>query len=160
MTMKQIALVLVFILLSSCNYFDVKKTSSEAILNEELKTFNWSDVDTYPSFSSCDNEQSEEAKKLCFQNTLRNVIYDQIQSDTIVVSEYLKDTIVIKFQISEKGKLSVLNMEIDSLTQKEIPNIEDLLNSSLDALPKIYPAIKRGQQVRTEFTLPVVIQAN
>lgn len=158
--MKQIALVLVFILVSSCNYFDVKKTSSEAILNEELKTFNWSDVDIYPSFSSCDNEKSEEAKKLCFQNTLRQVIYEHIKSDTIVVSENLHDTIRIKFQISEKGKLSVVNMTIDSVTIREIPNIKTLLNNSLDSLPKIYPAIKRGQQVKTEFTLPVVIQAN
>lgn len=158
--MRQVAIVLVFIVFTSCNYFDVKKTSSEAILNEELKTFNWSEVDVYPSFSSCDNEQSEEAKKLCFQNTLRNVIYDEIKSDTIVVSENLKDTILITFQITEKGKLSVVNMEIDSLTQKEIPNIETLLHNSLNTLPKIYPAIKRGQQVKTEFILPVVIQAN
>lgn len=158
--MKQIAIVLVFIIFTSCNYFDVKKTSSEAILEEELKTFNWSEVDVYPSFSSCDHEKSEEAKKLCFQNTLRNVIYNEIKSDTIIVSEYLKDTILIKFEISEKGKLSVVNMEIDSLTQKEIPNIETLLLNSLNALPKIYPAIKRGQQVKTKFTLPVVIQAN
>lgn len=158
--MKQIALVLVFILVSSCNYLDVKKTSSEAILNEELKTFNWSEVDVYPAFSSCDNEQSEEAKKLCFQNTLRQVIYEQIKSDTIVVSESFKDTIHIKFQISEKGKLSVVNMTIDSITLKEIPNIKTLLHGSLDSLPKIYPAIKRGQQIKTEFTLPVVIQAN
>ena len=158
--MKQVSIVLFFIVFTSCNYFDVKKTSSEAILNEELKTFNWSEVDVYPSFSSCDNEQSEEAKKLCFQNTLRKVIYDEIKSDTIVVSENLKDTILITFQITEKGKLSVVNMEIDSLTQKEIPNIETLLHNSLNTLPKIYPAIKRGQQVKTEFILPVVIQAN
>ena len=158
--MRQVAIVLVFIVFTSCNYFDVKKTSSEAILNEELKTFNWSEVDVYPSFSSCDNEQSEEAKKLCFQNTLRNVIYSEIKSDTIVVSENLKDTILITFQITEKGKLSVVNMEIDSLTQKEIPNIETLLHNSLNTLPKIYPAIKRGQQVKTEFILPVVIEAD
>ena len=158
--MKQVSIVLFFIVFTSCNYFDVKKTSSEAILNEELKTFNWSEVDVYPSFSSCDNERSEEAKKLCFQNTLRKVIYDEIKSDTIVVSENLKDTILITIQITEKGKLSVVNMEIDSLTQKEIPNIETLLHNSLNTLPKIYPAIKRGQQVKTEFILPVVIQAN
>ncbi len=158
--MKQIALIMVTLILTSCDYFDVKKTSSEAILNEELKTFNWSEVDVYPTFSSCDNESSEDAKKLCFQNTLRTVIYNTIQSDTIVVTESLKDTVLIKFEISEKGKLSVVNMDIDSITTKEIPNIKALLQSSLDSLPTIYPAIKRGQQVKTVFTLPIIIQAN
>ncbi|WP_223032701.1 hypothetical protein [Hanstruepera marina] len=158
--MRQIALALFFTMVTSCNYFDVKKTSSEEILEEELKTFNWSEVDIYPTFSSCDNEKSEEAKKLCFQNILRQAIYKNIKSDTIVVSEYLKDTILIKFQISERGELSVVEMDVDSLTLKEIPNLKALLQNSLDSLPEIYPAIKRRQKVKTAFVLPVVIQAN
>ena len=43
--MKRILFVLICLVLSSCNYFDVKKTSSEEILKEELQTFNWKDVD-------------------------------------------------------------------------------------------------------------------
>ncbi|WP_250433224.1 hypothetical protein [Hanstruepera flava] len=158
--MRLTVIILLGFFVTSCNYFDVKKTSSEAILEEELKTFNWSDVDVYPSFSSCDHEKSEEAKKLCFQNTLRQAIYKNIKSDTIVVSEYLKDTILIKLQISERGELSVVETDIDSLILKEIPNLKMLLHNSLDSLPEIYPAIKRGQQVKTAFTLPVVIQVN
>jgi hypothetical protein len=157
--MKQGYFVLLFLVITSCDYFDVKKTSSEAILNEELKTFNWSEVDEYPSFSICDNESSKAGKKNCFQNTLIQVITENIRADTIIVSQNLNDTLVIKFQISEKGKLSVLDFKVDSLTLAEIPNIKQLVNNSLDALPKIYPAIKRGQQVKTEFILPVIIQA-
>ena len=158
--MKQSYLVLLFLVITSCDYFGVKKTSSEAILNEELKTFNWSEVDEYPTFSICDNESSKADKKSCFQKTLTQAITENIQTDTIIVTQNLNDTLIIKFQISEKGKLSVLDFKVDSLTVAEIPNIKQLVNNSLDSLPKIYPAIKRGQQVKTEFTLPVVIQAN
>jgi hypothetical protein len=158
--MKQSCLFLLFLVTTSCDYFDVKKTSSEAILNEELKTFNWSEVDEYPSFSICESEASKTAKKRCFQNTLIQAITENIQIDTIVVSQNLSDTLVIKFQISDKGKLSVLDFKVDSIVLSEIPKIRQLINSGLDSLPRIYPAIKRGQQVKTEFTLPVVIQVH
>ncbi|WP_191858717.1 hypothetical protein [Hanstruepera ponticola] len=157
--MKQGYFILAFLVLTSCNYFDVKKTSSEAILNEELKTFTWNEVDEYPSFTICDNEISKEGKKRCFQNTLIEAISKNIQADTIVVSQNIKDTLLIKFQISEKGKLTVMEYDVDSLTLHEIPNIKNLINNSLDSLPEIYPAVKRGQQVKTAFTLPVIIQA-
>ncbi|PWI30785.1 hypothetical protein DI383_04895 [Flavobacteriaceae bacterium LYZ1037] len=158
--MKHLCLFLGFLLLVSCNYFDVKKTTSDAILNEELKTFNWSEVDNYPSFASCNDDDSKAEKKSCFQNTLTAIITNRIQRDTIVVSQNIDDTIYIKFQISEKGKLSLIEAEVDSITRHEIPNIDELLRNSLDSLPEIYPAIKRGQQVKTAFTLPVIIQVN
>jgi len=156
--MKQGRLIIAFILLTSCNYFDVKKTSSEAILNEELKTFTWNEVDEYPSFTKCDGELSKEDKKRCFQNTLIEAISKNIQADTIVVSQNIKDTLIINFQISQQGKLAVMDFEVDSLTLHEIPNIRHLINNSLDSLPQIYPAVKRGQQVKTAFTLPIIIQ--
>ena len=66
----------------------------------------------------------------------------------------------MKFQISETGILSLMEAKIDSVTLHEIPNIKELLKNSLDSLPEIYPAIKRGQQVKTAFTLPVIIQVD
>ncbi|MCX7546966.1 hypothetical protein OS188_03265 [Xanthomarina sp. F1114] len=138
----------------------MKKTTSDAILNEELKTFNWSNVDEYPSFASCNDAISKEEKKRCFQNTLTAIITNKIQRDTIVVSQNIDDTIYIKFQISEQGVLSFLEAKVDSVTRHEIPNIDEILTSSLDSLPEIYPAIKRGQQVKTAFTLPVIIRVN
>lgn len=158
--MRQIVFIFLFLVVTSCNYFDVKKTSSEAILIEELKTFTWNEIDEYPSFSICDNSETKEDKQLCFKNTLIQAIMSNIQTDTIVVSEDINDTLKIKFEISEKGILTLQDFDVDSLTLKEIPNIRNLINSSLDSLPPIFPAVKRGQQVNTEFTLPVIIRAN
>ena len=158
--MRRVSVFLVFILLTSCEYFNVKKTSSEAILEEELQSFKWNEVDEYPTFSSCDSNASKEARKDCFQTTLANGILTQIQKENIIVTQDIHDTVEIKFQVSEKGELSLLNIKTDSLTVKEIPNIEALLKSSLDSLPEIYPAIKRSQKVKTEFILPIVISVN
>ena len=158
--MKQIAVLLVFFLLVSCQYFDVKKTTPEAILSEELKTFNWNEVDNYPSFEVCDSLQSKMESKQCFETTLANHISKILQTETIIVSQDINDTIMLSFLISEKGELNINSIKMDSITSQEIPNIETLITDSLNTLPKIFPAIKRGQQVKTQFKLPIILRVN
>lgn len=147
-------------MLVSCEYFNAKKTSSEAILKEELQTFNWNDVDEYPSFSICDSSTTKQERKQCFENTLTTYITTYLRKDTIVVTQDIKDTIQLQLQVSGKGLLLLVDIQVDSLTLHEIPNIKELLAQSLDSLPKIFPALKRGQQVKTEFKLPIIIQVN
>ncbi|MGA1227097.1 MAG: hypothetical protein ACO3VF_07690 [Tamlana sp.] len=147
-------------MLNSCEYFNVKKTSPEAILNEELQTFNWNDVDEYPNFSECDSISIKEDRKICFQSVLTLHIWEFLKNEKLVVSQDINDTIMLSFQLSENGDLNLVNTKVDSLTLQEIPEINKLLYMSLDSLPKIYPAIKRGQQVKTEFRLPIIIHVN
>ncbi|HMQ43382.1 hypothetical protein [Mariniflexile maritimum] len=158
--MKQICVFIIVLTLTSCEYFNVKKTSSDAILNEELQTFNWNEVDVYPSFSTCDALELKSEKTACFNQVLTTHILEYLQKVPITVTHDVTDTINLKFQVSETGTLSLLNIEVDSLVTREIPNIKALIHSSLDSLPKVYPAIKRGQQVKTEFELPIIVHAN
>ncbi|ALJ05950.1 hypothetical protein APS56_12765 [Pseudalgibacter alginicilyticus] len=162
--MKQIYVFSLFLVFTSCEYFgeyfNVKKTSSETILNEELQTFNWKEIDAYPTFSSCDSSVTKMESERCFERTLTSHITNYLQKEIIVVTQDVNDTILLDFQVSEAGVLSLLNSKIDSITLKEIPNIEKLLVLSLDSLPKVFPAIKRGQQVKTQFKLPVIITVN
>ncbi|WP_034041796.1 hypothetical protein [Wocania ichthyoenteri] len=158
--MRQTCVLLLFLILTSCEYFKVKKTSSEAILKEELQTFNWNDVDEYPSFSICDSLTIKEEKKGCFQHLLTSHISEFLQNEIIIVTKDISDTMVLDFQVSETGNLKLMDAKIDSVTIAEIPNIKSLLTKSLDSLPNIFPAIKRGQQVTTEFKLPIIIKVN
>ncbi|MBU3822003.1 hypothetical protein KO566_08025 [Flavobacteriaceae bacterium XHP0103] len=158
--MKHGCIFLLLMLFTSCEYFNVKKVSSETILQEELQTFNWNDVDEYPTFSSCDATSSKSEKKVCFEQTLTAFITNHLQKDTLVVTQDINDTISLNFRVTSKGYLILLDTEIDSLTLEEIPDIESILEESLDSLPKIYPAIKRGQQVTTEFKMPIIISVN
>ena len=158
--MRQVCVILLFTVLCSCEYLKVKKISSETILKEELQTFNWNDVDEYPSFSVCDSSATKEERKQCFQYTLTNHIMAYLQKEAIIVTKDIKDTIDLNLRVTEKGTLLLLNTEVDSLTILEIPDIKKILSQSLDSLPEIFPAIKRGQQVTTEFKLPIIIDVN
>ena len=158
--MKQLYVFMLVLMLASCEYFNMKKTSTEPILKDDLYTFNWDDVDEYPSFALCDTLETETERKVCFQNTLVNQITNFLQKETIVVTQDINDTIVLKFQVNRLGDLQLIRADIDCLTIEEIPNIEKLLNQSLDALPEIFAAIKRNQPVTTEFDLPIIINVN
>ncbi|GAA4294226.1 hypothetical protein [Aestuariibaculum suncheonense] len=155
--MRLIGVFLIFSLIASCDYFNVKKTSSEAILKEELKTFNWNDVDEYPSFSVCDSLIDSKEKQACFSEVLTSHILGFLQHEMIIVTKDVNDTINLEFKLSEQGVLTLVEAKIDSLTMAEIPNLQELISQSLDSLPKIFPASKHGQQVKTAFNLPIII---
>jgi len=158
--MKYLAIIFLVLCFSSCDYFDKRKVYSEDILKEDLQTFNWNEVDEYPTFAACDNSSTKSQKKRCFETTLTTHIMSQLSNESIIITEDITDTIVITFQISEKGKLSVIEINSSDLIKSQIPEIDALLVKSLNGLPQIFPAIKRSQQVKTEFKLPVVINVN
>ena len=155
--MKYLTIFFLVLCFSSCNYFDKKKVYSEDILKEDLQTFNWNEVDEFPTFAICDNVTTKVQRKQCFETTLTTFIMSQFEKEMIVVTEDINDTIMITFQISETGILSVIDIKSNDLIKQQIPKMDTLLIESLKELPKIFPAIKRSQQVKTEFKLPIVI---
>ncbi|MHA7942831.1 hypothetical protein ACJOV8_007140 [Formosa sp. 3Alg 14/1] len=158
--MKHFVFILALLLICACDDLKVKKTSTEAILNEELQSFTWNEVDEYPTFSSCETSATQQYRKQCFEQTLATTILKRLEAERIIVNRDVLDTLLIQFKISDTGDLSLLNFKVDSLTQAEIPNIKFLVTSSLDSLPTIEPAIKRGQKVNSEFILPIIIKVN
>lgn len=156
--MKRIFIFLVFINVMSCDYFNKKKVYSEDLLENELEMFTWNEVDEYPTFASCDSMSGKENKKQCFENTLRDILNTNLSKYHIVVSESIEDTVQLKITIDKEGNFSINSIESDPLTKQEIPQLDSLLRRSLDALPEIFPAIKRSQQVTTQFSLPVIIK--
>lgn len=159
-SMKQFCIILLVLIASSCNYFNVKKSSPEAILKEDLKTFNWDDVDLYPSFSVCDSLMLKHEKKLCFESTLYAEISTYLHKQDIVVSQDINDTLLLKLSVAKQGEIALLEVKIDNLTRQEIPDLEDLLLKSLEQLPEIKSAVKMGQPVTTEFELPLIVKVN
>lgn len=155
--MKRLILIAILVVLTSCDYFDKKKIDSKEILDEELKSINWNDVDEYPTFSICDSSNN---KKTCFEDVLRNRLNEQLSKQNIVVSEDVSDTILLKIHIDNRGHFTIKNIVSSEMTKTQIPQLDSLLRHSFDSLPRIYPAIKRSQQVATEFSLPVVVNIN
>lgn len=144
----------------SCDYFDKKKVNEQDLLNEELKTVNWNDVDEYPLFETCKSDTSKQERKQCFETNLADITKEALRSINYIVSEEINDTIFMSFQIDHSGKLKVTQVTTSSEVKEQLPQIDSVLTACLENSPKILPALKRGQPVRTEFILPVVINSN
>ena len=156
---KTLLLFLLSILFLSCEEFTTRKISSEEIFIEETRDFNWHEVDQYPAFAECRNITEVEAAKTCFGSKVAEYFYSNLEEKQPVVTTALDDTLYLYLKISEKGRPAIDSMEIDSLVMAQLPEIRTWLNESVDSLPKIYPATKRGIPVKTTFRMPVVIKA-
>ncbi|HEY9184783.1 MAG TPA: hypothetical protein VIM94_05640 [Salegentibacter sp.] len=156
--MKRTLLLLLPIFLFSCN-FETKKISSEEVLELESQTLNWKEVDQYPAFDDCQDETELSAARNCFEREVAENVYAYLAKQQPVVTEAINDTLLLYLKISKEGRPEIDSVEIDSLTTKQLPEIRNWLTQSIDSLPRIFPASKRGIPVSTVFKMPIVIRA-
>lgn len=152
-------LLLLFLLSVGCNNFETKKVTSEEVLDQETKALNWKEVDEYPAFENCKNIIELEKARDCFEATVANSVYAYLATKQPIVTETIDDTVLVHLQISKSGIAHIDSVEIDTLITQQIPDLELWLEQSIDSLPKIYPASKRGIPVSSVFTMPIVIKA-
>ncbi len=143
---------------TSCQFFETEKVSSEEIFNDEIKAIDWNDVDRYPTFPNCEDILDKAEQKDCFIHTVTSQLYQSINRENMVAAREIYDTVKVDFEINSSGQLSIIEIKIDTLLQKEFPDLKKWLLNSIDSLHPVAPAYKRGIPVKTKFTLPVIIQ--
>ena len=95
---------------------------------------------------------------MCFERALTAHLITTFGKRNISASRDLNDTVRLSFTISEKGKLAITQIQIDSVIGKEFPLLEEWIREGVDTLYPVAPAYKRGIPVRTEFTLPIIFK--
>lgn len=157
---QRLFLIGLLMLVTACQYFETEKVSSEEIYKEEIQTIDWSEVDDYPTFANCEDKIEKLAQQQCFIQTITSHIYEAVGKGNIVAVREIQDTLKLNFEVNNEGRLSILNIEIDSILQTEFPNLKRLIVNSVDSLQPVAPAYKRGIPVKTQFTLPIIIQTD
>lgn len=151
-------LLLVLPFVHSCRYFEQQVPSKEALLQKELKAINWNEVDSFPSFSSCDSIIDKNTKRQCFFEFLTQLIQERLSTDTLTVLYPQLDTINLKVTVFPN---STMRFEIEAPTDSiayDRTKIDSILHARLIGFPKVNPAIKRGIPVKTQFILPVLLK--
>ena len=110
-----LVLVVLYVSFQSCQFFETEKISSETFLKDEIKSINWKDVDQYPIFLNCDTFTEKKQQKSCFESTLSAHLYQVINSEKMMVTTDLSETLVLDFLVDEKGKIAITSMKMDSL---------------------------------------------
>ena len=140
---------------TSCDFFQ-KKEFVNATAIDTVIDFN--SVDVFPLFPTCDSIPSQEKQKICSQIKLSEQIYASLSTQEIISTDKLNDTILIKLNIDNSGKVSLSSLIANGHINQKIPNLDSLIESGIKKLPLLKPAIKRGMPVTTEFTLPIIVK--
>ncbi len=157
-TLKQYYLFLVFIFFNSCQYFDKQIPSEKELLQKELKSINWKEVDEYPSVVDCEKIEDKKQRQQCFFEVLTQLIQEKLSVDTLSVLYPELDTIEVKVTVFPNATMQFEpQFPKDSVAYDKI-KIDSILKVRLVDFPKINPALKRGIPVKTQFILPVILK--
>lgn len=157
--MKQFSVFLVFLFFNSCQYFEKQVPSEKELLQKELKSINWKEVDEYPTVAECETIADEKQRQKCFFDVMAKLIQEKLDIDTLSILYPELDTIEVKVTVFPNSKM-VFEPQFpkDSVAYDTI-KIDSILHARLVDFPKVNPAIKRGIPVKTQFILPVIIKA-
>ncbi|CAM1367290.1 conserved hypothetical protein [Tenacibaculum xiamenense] len=143
-------LVLILFYFGACDYFSFNK-------KEDLRAnLDFTSVDAYPTFVSCENLDESE-KTACFKQEIRKRIASTLAEADFTVQDEIDETIVIHFTIYKTGEIKLKSIQSSPEIHDILPSLDSLLKVSIKKLPKIKPAIKKGFSVTTQYKLPVKI---
>lgn len=151
-------LFILFILITSCQFFDNKIPDEEELLQEELKKINWNEVDHYPIVFSCDSILDKLQQKECFFQFLTETIQAKIGIDTIQILYPQLDTLSVKVTINTDASVYFEIQKPTDSVSYNIQTIDSILQSRLTNFPLVKPAIKQGVKVKSQFVLPIIIK--
>ncbi|WP_298929820.1 hypothetical protein [uncultured Allomuricauda sp.] len=158
--MRKFLLISCLGLLASCELFMSKEDKTQKMVNEELLSIDWNDVDQYPLFEDCDETATKQAQRECFQSVMLNHFSKALEGLQFQVDKDLNDTMYIDFSIDEHGFISVLNVEENTAILNEISDFNAKISDRLNDLTTVAPALKRGIPVGLKFRLPIVLNTN
>ncbi len=147
-------------LLISCDWFESQETKTQKLVNQEMSTIDWNDVDQYPLFDNCDETVSKPEQRKCFKDTLLAHFSSTLNEFEFVLESNIVDTLYLDFLIDNNGKISVLDMEKNEEILSQIPEFDGIIIQSLKTLPHLAPAIKRGIPVTAKFRIPIIVNTN
>lgn len=132
--------------------------SEKELLQKELKSINWKEVDEYPSFADCNKIDNKEERHQCFFQYLTELIQDKLRLDTLSILYPELDTIEVKVTVYPNSRIQFEPLFPKDSVAYDTVKIDSILKRRLVGFPKVNPAIKRGIPVKTQFILPVIIK--
>ena len=110
------------------------------------------EVDSYPIFKGvCDTATTKVGQRECFEKTFAAQFQERLKKGHYEVTEPVTDRIFLNMKADDKTK---------ELLATESESFEDALRANLSELSdndSIEPAKKNGQNVSTQFELPIEI---
>jgi len=148
---KMISLLLVsLVLFTSCDYVsDIFNTNPDRI--------DFTSIDEYPQFPSCDSLATLAFRQKCFEETAAKFIQNDLGVHEFSSPNPIADAIIVHFDIDKNGHASLYELETSELVKESLPELEDVIRESIANFPLLKPAKKRNFNVGSRYMIPVYI---
>ena len=141
--------------ITSCDKFSFSKNKNI----QDLDTIvDFSSVDTFPSFKPCDSIIDKTKKTDCFRTTIHQKIGAELLQHTFIIKDSIDEIIYVDLIINSEGIFTLHAIQSSNNIKKVLPQLDGLLRESVEKLPKIYAANKRGIPVSVKYSLPIRIK--
>ena len=157
MFLRVYSFLVVILFCASCTYFS--STQNNISTANSLDTIvDFSSIDVSPSFSVCDSLLEKTKKTNCFRTTIHQLITKNISDNPLTSEDFIDEIITVYLFINSKGTIVFKELQSSEKIKNNFPKLDSLLKISVESLPKIYPATKRGIPVTTQYELPIRIK--
>ncbi len=157
--MRNLSILFLLCLLTACDWSAKREKRTQELVDQEIQAIDWEDVDQYPLFADCDELDSKFEQKKCFMETLLRHFSKSLQNSDLVLEKEIKDTIFVNFRMEDTGAITLINIKNDEQLSQQVPDFRNQIEKSLNSLPKIEPALKRGIPVSAKFRIPIVLNS-
>lgn len=158
--MQKLGMLCLLCLFCSCDWLATRDTTTQKLVEAEMKGIDWNEVDQYPHFEGCDESADKTAQRLCFEETMLGHFSATLKEFEFIVDHPVDDTLYLDFLVDRQGKITILDMERNSVIRRQIPEFDGVISQSLKTLPKLAPALKRGMPVSAKFRIPLVVKTD
>lgn len=148
---KIVALLLAVCLsIVSCDYVD-------SFFQKDSKRIDFTSVDEYPFFSTCDSLASPEIKQDCFEKTLVAILKKDLEEHDFITTETVSDAMIIHIEIDNNGKVALRLIEKGNKKIETSIEIDSIIQKSIENLPMLTAAKKKGNFVKSTYMIPLYI---
>ena len=158
--MRKLGILCLLCFLVACDWFSSREAKTQKMVEQELQSIDWNEIDQYPLFDDCDETVSKTAQRECFENTLLLHFSMTLQDFEFVLDKDIEDSIYVDFLVDKEGGMTVLDIEEHSAIREQIPEFNGIITQSFKSLPRVAPALKRGIPVNAKFRIPLVLNTN
>ena len=152
MQLRAFFLLLLISVTTSCQFFETDKKLTQQEIGEIV---DFSVVDVSPSFAVCDSVIDKAKKTACFRQTMHQHISKSLAKNIFEVKTPIDETVLVQLFIDKQGEVRLKKIASSANLKKAIPQLDSLIQESLQSLPNLFPAIKRGIPVSTQYELPI-----
>lgn len=158
MYVRFLAFFLLTILLFSCGNISHNTTTSKNQQKLLDTVIDYTSVDVYPLFTNCNETDEKHNQEECFAHAMTKRLEKTIKSIDYKVRKPVNDSALVKLLVNDNGKTRLVAIESPQIITDNLPQLDSVIRASVDALPIVKPAVKRGIPIKSQYHLAIVVR--